>query len=115
MKEGPVRAKRAKARARAQALLQSLPMVQGFKPKPCALKFEQDEEDDALNVSAYKNVECEAYDLCVRIASIANWDDLSCRACPVYRKQETRSRLVRRIKQRVIRFIRKVRGEQDEK
>jgi len=99
--KGKVRNKRAKALDRANSLLASIPSIEGVKPNPCPLKVEAtwDEEADPLDVQAYKLVECFNYDACVTVASIANWDDVSCRACGVFKRVNKTSRLIRKIQQ----------------
>lgn len=102
---------RHKTQIKAQKYYDELPLIKGLQPKPRPLIIPFDEnamEDDAVEVDTYKIVSCPVYDQCAKIAGVANWDELSCRACPLYRKQELRPRLIRRVKVLAVRCIRKI-------
>lgn len=112
MTKHPVRTKREQARQRARDLLDDMPLVQGHKANPSGMKLldeDLDEEAEALDVTAYKMIDCTAYNVCARVAGLHDWDDLSCRACPVFRQSETRVRLIRKIRKAAkVRIIRKI-------
>ena len=113
MTQHPVKSKREAARRRAVKMLDDMPLVSGHKANPSGMKLlddDLDEEAEALYVQAYKMIDCVAYDTCSMVACLHDWDDLSCRACPVYKQNQTKIRLIRKIrKSTVFRLIRKIR------
>jgi hypothetical protein len=85
---GDRRGRKQERKQTAELLRDNLPQLFKLTPNPCELTHPVD--PDAID--EYRLLDCENYQKCVNIASMAFWNALSCRGCPVYKeKGESRS------------------------